>query len=193
VLTGRVAAARRALADEGFDFVLHSMWTVPAVERTRAYLSVVRDIDDVIVAREMRRYPRNNTVDNDVLNSAGASNSTSQASPARSRPSSSNRSPPPSSHIFNCQRPRRSLQLPGRRPDSKTGARIGDELLVLPGGLNAGGDGCDGDGNRTGEGTSTGYRSPAVEDPYSVVDTTPHELRVPVSEAGGDAGMAEAD
>lgn len=66
-----VERAAAAVAGEELDLVLDAMWTIPPAEGTRAYLSETEIEDGVVVATNMRRSPRYTAIDNDLLERAG--------------------------------------------------------------------------------------------------------------------------
>ncbi|MDX1745032.1 MAG: hypothetical protein R3324_03765, partial [Halobacteriales archaeon] len=65
--------ARRAAGDAGIELVLDGMWTIPPTGGTVEYLSAVDRIDGVTVAANMRESPRYRALDNDVLERTGGS------------------------------------------------------------------------------------------------------------------------
>ena len=63
--------ARDAALDEHRDLVLDAMWTIPPEEGTVSYFSEVEERDGVVIAENMRQYPRYVALDNEALGHAG--------------------------------------------------------------------------------------------------------------------------
>ena len=63
----RTAAARAAAAAHDREIVLDAMWTLPPTAGAADYLSATTDHDGVIFADNMRGYPRYVAIDNDAL------------------------------------------------------------------------------------------------------------------------------
>ncbi|MFB6096259.1 MAG: hypothetical protein ABEJ74_02590 [Haloferacaceae archaeon] len=70
-IRSRVERARERLGEEGRWLVLDGMWTVPPAAGTRAYLGATRERDGVVVAENMRTDARYSALDNEVLRHAG--------------------------------------------------------------------------------------------------------------------------
>ena len=63
----RTTTARAAAAAHDREIVLDAMWTLPPAAGAADYLSATTDHDGVVVADNMRGYPRYVAIDNDVL------------------------------------------------------------------------------------------------------------------------------
>jgi hypothetical protein len=66
-----VEAVSDALASAGLTPVLDAMWTLPPAEGTDVYLGSVEERSGVVVARNMRHHPRYVALDNEILDRSG--------------------------------------------------------------------------------------------------------------------------
>mgnify|MGYP000479891613 CR=1 FL=1 len=67
----RTAATRAAATAHDREIVLDAMWTLPPREGAADYLSATTNHDDIVVADNMRQYPRYVAIDNDAIRHAG--------------------------------------------------------------------------------------------------------------------------
>lgn len=67
----RIKKARDAALDEHRDLVLDAMWTIPPEEGTVSYFTEIEERDGVVIAENMRQYPRYVALDNEALGHAG--------------------------------------------------------------------------------------------------------------------------
>ena len=67
----RLKKAREAADAKNKDLVLDAMWTIPPEQGTTAYFGDVENRDGVVVARNMRQDPRYVAIENDALGHAG--------------------------------------------------------------------------------------------------------------------------
>jgi hypothetical protein len=63
--------ARAAAREHGLELVLDAMWTVPPREGTATYLGAHDRVDDLVLAENMRPDPRYRAIDNDVRRRTG--------------------------------------------------------------------------------------------------------------------------
>jgi hypothetical protein len=70
-IAASVDAAAEALAGADLAPALDAMWTLPPAEGTDAYLGTVEERDGVVVAANMRHHPRYVALDNEILERSG--------------------------------------------------------------------------------------------------------------------------
>ncbi|QSW98948.1 hypothetical protein [Haloterrigena alkaliphila] len=160
-------SAQAAAADAGVELVLDAMWTIPPSEGTRAYLSAVREREGVSIAENMTASPRYCAIDNDVL-------AQTDGSVSLSVPGVDERFP---TILFESLTS--SIQPHVQVPDVEAFPRYYNTAVRTLGPILA---------------LATNapllppdlYDPDATDDPYRLLEATPHELRIPVFEQSID-------
>ncbi|WP_129113016.1 hypothetical protein [Halegenticoccus tardaugens] len=165
-LRERLRSTRDRLADAGLRLVLDGMWTVPPAEGTAVYLGDVEERHGVVVAANMRSDPRYRALDNDALRRGDGEVPISVPGVDRAFPS------------ILVESLTTSMQPHLQVPDSAAFPRYFNAAIRTLGPVLA-----------------LAANSPFLPadlyegaDPATVVDATPHELRVPVFEQSVNVG-----
>ncbi|WIV66254.1 hypothetical protein [Natrialbaceae archaeon AArc-T1-2] len=163
-LRRRYRRAQEAAGENGLEFVLDAMWTVPPAAGTDAYLSDVRERDGYTVAENMTPSPRYRAIDNDVIAHAGGTVTLSVPGVDREFPSM----------LFESLTS--SIQPHVQVPDVGTFPRYYNTAIRTLGPVLA-------------LATNSPLLPPDlydVDDPFALLEKTYHELRIPVFEQSID-------
>ncbi|WP_248895460.1 hypothetical protein [Haloplanus halobius] len=170
-IRANVEAVEDAMADRDLAPALDAMWTIPPAEGTDAYLGAIERRDGVVVAANMRQYPRYVALDNEILERSGGEVTVDVPGATLSYPT------------ILVESLATSIQPHLQIPDADAFPQYFNAAL-----------------RTTGPVLSLASNSPFLPadcyddaDDSAIVDATPHELRIPVFEQSINAGAPRGE